>query len=246
MQSMMLGLMALLMPVASAVQAASLPQSSQAAALFCCPHSAVDSQVEVAIHTTGAHPFWSETRHAWVSARDLQAGEELRSQDGEELRVASLGRIPGEQAVYNLTVETEHVYFVSEAGVLVHNGTLGDCNLTWTKARQSREVGDTIKYAAGDKSAMDHIKDGHFFDSRPGESSSRFSQRNSRPGKIKGLVQEAVAKGNHTSTRPGDYSVTHRFNEVIGTDNSGRGSRTLRVYLDGDGNIFNAYPIEDQ
>jgi Pretoxin HINT domain len=108
MQSMMLGLIAMLMPVASAVQAASLPQE------------------EVAIQTTGAHPFLSKTRHAWVSARDLQAGEELRSQDGEELRVASLGRIPGAQPVFNLEVEREHVYFVSGAGVLVHNGYLNN------------------------------------------------------------------------------------------------------------------------
>jgi Pretoxin HINT domain len=120
MQSMMLGLMAMLMPVASGVQAASLPQDSQGSYSL-ATHSPVQSQEEVAIHTTGAHPFWSETRHAWVSARDLQAGEELRSQDGEEMRVASLGRIPGAQPVFNLEVESEDVYFVSEAGVLVHN-----------------------------------------------------------------------------------------------------------------------------
>jgi A nuclease of the HNH/ENDO VII superfamily with conserved LHH/Pretoxin HINT domain len=120
MQSMMLGLMAMLMPVASGVQAASLPQDSQGSYSL-VTHSLVQSQEEVAIQTTGAHPFLSKTRHAWVSARDLQAGEALRGQDGEELRVASLGRIPGAQPVFNLEVETEHVYFVSEAGVLVHN-----------------------------------------------------------------------------------------------------------------------------
>jgi len=73
------------------------------------------------IQTTGAHPFWSETRQAWVPARELRAGEELRTQSGAAATVASLVRQPGSQPVFNLEVETEHVYFVGEAGVLVHN-----------------------------------------------------------------------------------------------------------------------------
>ena len=73
------------------------------------------------IQTTGAHPFWSETRQAWVPARELRAGEELRTQSGAAVTVASLACQPGSQPVFNLEVETEHVFFVSDAGVLVHN-----------------------------------------------------------------------------------------------------------------------------
>lgn len=56
-----------------------------------------------------------------MPARELRAGEELRTQSGAAATVASLVRQPGSQPVFNLEVETEHVYFVGEAGVLVHN-----------------------------------------------------------------------------------------------------------------------------
>ena len=99
-----LGLLALAAPLTT--QAVAEVQPSDAPAL---------------IQTTGAHPFWSETRQAWVPARELRAGEALRTQSGAAATVASLARQPGSQPVFNLEVETEHVYFVGEAGVLVHN-----------------------------------------------------------------------------------------------------------------------------
>ena len=34
------------------------------------------------ITTTPAHPFWSVDRQCWISARDLQIGERLRTSDG--------------------------------------------------------------------------------------------------------------------------------------------------------------------
>jgi hypothetical protein len=56
-----------------------------------------------------------------VHAGDLEPGERLLSQTGETLVLASVEPLPGAQQVYNLEVETEHVYFVGDAGVLVHN-----------------------------------------------------------------------------------------------------------------------------
>ena len=103
--------------------------------------------------------------------------------------------------------------------------------------------GAEIDYNAGRQTAMDHIQEGHFFNARPGRLSSRFSQANSNPGQIKTLVNEAIAKGNHTTTSRGDYSVTYEFTEVIGTDINGRKTKALQVFLDQEGNVKNAYPI---
>ena len=79
------------------------------------------------------------------------------------------------------------------------------------------------------QTAMDHIRNGHFHDSRPGRASSRFSESNSQPGKIKSLVQEAVAKGTHTINSRGQSSIRHQFKDVIGTDVKGRKTKQFRV-----------------
>jgi len=72
------------------------------------------------IGTTDNHPFWSEDRQAFIPAGDLQSGEHLRTEDGNILAVtASTPRVA--DAVFNLEVNVEHVYFVHSAGILVHN-----------------------------------------------------------------------------------------------------------------------------
>ncbi len=80
--------------------------------------SAVDSQV---IGTTSNHPFWSVDRQEYVQAGTLQVGERLQSYEGGTFAV--LNKLPkeGPQTVYNLEVYGEHVYYVGEDGLLVHN-----------------------------------------------------------------------------------------------------------------------------
>lgn len=72
------------------------------------------------VQVNGWHELYSEDRRAWLSVCELRDGERLRGRDGV-LTVASLVRQPGTQRVYNMTVEGEHVYYVSAAGVLAHN-----------------------------------------------------------------------------------------------------------------------------
>ena len=50
----------------------------------------------------------------------MRDGEQLRGHRGP-LTVTSLSRVPGVHRVYNMTVESEHVYRVATLGVLVHN-----------------------------------------------------------------------------------------------------------------------------
>jgi hypothetical protein len=72
------------------------------------------------IRPTGLHKFYSVSRAHWVSAKELRVGEKLRGLSGRA-EVRNLARVPGVHRVYNMTVEGEHVYRVSSAGVLVHN-----------------------------------------------------------------------------------------------------------------------------
>lgn len=72
------------------------------------------------IGTTDNHPFWSEDRQAFIPAGKLQSGERLRTEDGNLLAVTSSSPRVAD-AVFNLEVNAEHVYFVSTKSVLVHN-----------------------------------------------------------------------------------------------------------------------------
>jgi hypothetical protein len=72
------------------------------------------------IRPTGSHKFCRASDGVWVSARDLVDGEQIRGRTGL-LRVQAKQRIHGVHRVYNLTVEGEHVYYVSSLGALAHN-----------------------------------------------------------------------------------------------------------------------------
>jgi hypothetical protein len=74
---------------------------------------------------TAGHRFWSEDRRAFVHAGELQPGERLKTADGQINSVVSVVKRSGAEPVYNLEVDTEHVYYVGDAGVLVHNMRCG-------------------------------------------------------------------------------------------------------------------------
>ena len=69
---------------------------------------------------TAGHPVWSVTRGRWVVAGELTAGERLAARDGQRAVVLASTPKP-DAATWNLEVETEHVYRVGHAGLLVHN-----------------------------------------------------------------------------------------------------------------------------
>jgi hypothetical protein len=79
------------------------------------------------IGCTGAHPFWSADRQDFIPARDLALGETLRTESGTLRQIIRITPRRGPPvAVFNLEVDVEHVYYVSTAGVLVHNAYPGD------------------------------------------------------------------------------------------------------------------------
>ncbi|MFN6103039.1 MAG: polymorphic toxin-type HINT domain-containing protein, partial [Planctomycetaceae bacterium] len=75
---------------------------------------------------TANHPFWSADRHDFVPAGALTIGEHLRTESGTLRQVTRITPRRGPPvAVFNLEVDAEHVYYVSTAGVLVHNAYPG-------------------------------------------------------------------------------------------------------------------------
>ncbi|WP_127501856.1 RHS repeat-associated core domain-containing protein [Actinoplanes solisilvae] len=89
----------------------------------------VDVQVgSSTITTTEHHPFWSETRKAWVSAGDLREGELLRTAAGTYVQVTAVRSYQHKEVTYDLTVDDLHSYYVlaGAAAVLVHNCDMDD------------------------------------------------------------------------------------------------------------------------
>lgn len=89
-----------------------------------------------AIGTTANHRFWSMERQAFVAASELQVGENLQTVAGMT-QVMSVTPRREVEAVYNLEVQVDHVYFVSSRGILCHNNT-PDPNCNYPKPPTGR------------------------------------------------------------------------------------------------------------
>ncbi|GGM12355.1 type IV secretion protein Rhs [Streptomyces fumigatiscleroticus] len=75
------------------------------------------------IRTTATHLFWDETIDAWTPAVQLTPGHRLRTTDKGHVSLVGLLPRSGRTAMYNLTVEQLHTYYVlaGDTPVLVHN-----------------------------------------------------------------------------------------------------------------------------
>jgi hypothetical protein len=82
---------------------------------------------DVSVRGTQRHPVWSEDRQDWVGLGELAVGEAVRGRDGR-VRVTSVTPLATPERVFNIETGGEHVYEVSEAGILVHNAD-PDCEL---------------------------------------------------------------------------------------------------------------------
>ena len=102
------------------------------------------------LRPTGFHKFYSETRGDWVSTKDIHDNEVIRGRAGPLTIVASR-QLPGAQRVFNLTVEGEHVYYVSELELLAHNTNCArqDVALGLTHGRNGERIIDTFADSVG-------------------------------------------------------------------------------------------------
>lgn len=76
------------------------------------------------IRCTDNHFIWSVDRQAFVESGKLRAGEHVHTSGDMVREVVSITPRSGQARVYNLEVLGEHVYEVSDLGVLVHNSRL--------------------------------------------------------------------------------------------------------------------------
>jgi hypothetical protein len=72
------------------------------------------------IETTPNHPFFTADR-SWVEAGSLLPGEHLRTDSGTDAVVVGFTLEATPSAMWDLTVNTAHSFFVGSGAVLVHN-----------------------------------------------------------------------------------------------------------------------------
>ncbi|WP_052309148.1 hypothetical protein [Saccharomonospora cyanea] len=98
----------------------------------------VDGDAGEAVSTiiaTAEHPFWVDEHGrrlqpaldgpwgegpGWYHAADLDPGDQLRTPDGDHVRITDIRTYTATTRVHNLTINGIHTYYVGYAQILVH------------------------------------------------------------------------------------------------------------------------------
>ncbi|MDM4015942.1 polymorphic toxin-type HINT domain-containing protein [Roseiconus lacunae] len=86
------------------------------------------------IGVTDNHLFWSVDCQRFIPIGQLDVGDRVQTYSGETKRIAGKLPRPGPEAVYNLEVYGEHVYFVGQQGLLAHNLYEANGNVVYSDA----------------------------------------------------------------------------------------------------------------
>jgi len=111
------------------------------------------------ITCTDGHRFWSETASAFAHAKDLRAGDVVRTRTAGLAAVEAVEPAGPAGWVYNLEVAGEHVYEVGTDGILVHND---GCNIVYRVVRgdENPRAGLTAKNVSATESIDRHVRFG--------------------------------------------------------------------------------------
>jgi RHS repeat-associated protein len=91
------------------------------------------------IETTDEHPFFVEGK-GFTRADQLQAGDRLRTFEGEWIRIEAVASRPDPRPVHNFEVADQHNYYVGTEQILVHN-----CAAK-TKKKKAKEKPEDVPY----------------------------------------------------------------------------------------------------
>jgi hypothetical protein len=72
------------------------------------------------LFVTAQHPFYIEGK-GWIKVKDLQKGDMLKTKDDVKEQILDIAILKQTEIVYNIEVEGNHNYFVTNNTILVHN-----------------------------------------------------------------------------------------------------------------------------
>jgi RHS repeat-associated protein len=87
------------------------------------PHAMVDVELSdgSSITATDQHPFWDETEHTFVYAKDLQVGDKVLTASTKHLFIKAIVIFTAVLTAFNLQISNIHTYYAGATPVLVHN-----------------------------------------------------------------------------------------------------------------------------
>lgn len=150
-----------------------------------------------AIGVTDNHLFWSDDRQAFIAIGQMELGERVVTFHGDTKRIESRLPRPGPQLVYNLEVYGEHVYYVGDQGLLVHNA--------YSRGKQ-----------AGDSGAENNTA----------SKTTTFGEGRARGVPHIPLSQGDIDQYRYFKNRPGDNLAGHEIWQSANTSAFGIGGRT--------------------
>lgn len=89
------------------------------------------------VRVTPEHRFYCNEE--WIEARELQPGDLLHLKGGHYTTVISVETLPHYEKVYNFDIEGNENYYVTEDGILVHNGYKPEAGTPEHKANAWKE-----------------------------------------------------------------------------------------------------------
>lgn len=78
------------------------------------------------INVTAEHPIYVVSK-GWIKVKDLKAGDVLKSSDDEAtIKISSIKKLVKTETVYNIEVDGNHNYFITNSTILVHNKNISE------------------------------------------------------------------------------------------------------------------------
>lgn len=115
-----------------------------------------DGDMDEPIGTSEVHPFWSVTRNEWIEAAHLKVGEYVKTFKGI-LRLTFRVKRETPETVYNLEVQKEHTFYVTDDALLVHN--TGPCIPKGPEAEGLISKWDKASFPTIEKSLQYHYRE---------------------------------------------------------------------------------------
>lgn len=89
------------------------------------------------ILVTAEHPFYVDGK-GWVTVKELKPGDRLRTSTKERLKLDAVKAIAQDVEVYNIEVDGNHNYFVTNSSILVHNKNITEAKEASTIKEKSK------------------------------------------------------------------------------------------------------------
>jgi hypothetical protein len=158
----------------------------------------IELEAEI-MKATGQHTFWLPKKNKWTKAIDLKTGDTFLSHENEFKTITNIEIKNKKAATYNLEVEANHNYFVSQNQVLTHNkakvSKFADAKLYEVEFYRLMDIDNNDLYVGQTSQGIGKRRDQHVYE---GKTTTKKSK----------IWKKAVTGSNYVKNFPGPIWVT--------------------------------------